>query len=260
MRDEGGVAREDRKTPAGHVGLAVEVIQRLASMRRAGVGKLQQPLLDHLVSAVCTSDPEAVSRMLEMFRAARIGPEAITSDYIPAAARALGVAWEEDRLTFGVVTIGTARLQAMVRQLQHDHRADIADPSADSAVLVLVPPGEQHTLGVVVAAAMLRRKGVSVSVQISPNVADMSNMLANRRFDAALVTLGSIDRVETCVKLVKTLKQITKGALRVAIGGAVVDICRVDLTEAGADLVTNDVETVISEFKLNEQTTERNAW
>ena len=260
MRDEGGIAREDRKTPAGHVGLAVEVIQRLASMRRGGVGKLQQPLLDHLVAAVCSAETGAVAAMLESFRAARIGPDAVTSDYIPAAARILGTAWEEDRLTFGMVTIGTARLQAMVRQLQQDHRADAADPAAQSAVLVLIPPGEQHTLGAMVAAAMLRRRGVSVSVQISPNVNDMSTLLANRRFQAVLVTLGSIDRVETCVKLVKTLKQITKGALRVAIGGAVVESCQNVLTAAGADLVTNDLETVISEFGLNEQMSERNAW
>lgn len=260
MRDDGGTAREDRKSPAGHAGLAVEVINRLASIRREGVGKLQAPLLDHLVAAVCESDPGAVARVLDAFRAARIGPDAVTNEYIPAAARALGVAWEEDRLTFGMVTIGTARLQAMLRQLQQDHRADAADPAAQSAVLVLVPPGEQHTLGAMVAAAILRRKGVSVSVQISPDIDDMSKMLADRRFHAALVTIGSIDRVETCVKLVKTLKQTTKGALRVAIGGAVVDECREDLTGAGADLLTNDVETVISEFGLNEQTVERNAW
>jgi MerR family transcriptional regulator, light-induced transcriptional regulator len=260
MRDDGGIAREDRKSPAGHVGLAVEVINRLASLRRAGVGKLQQPILDQLVTAVCLSDPDAVTQVLEDFRAARIGPDAVTTEYIPAAARALGVAWEEDRLTFGMVTIGTARLQAMLRQLQQDLRADAADPVAQSAVLVLIPPGEQHTLGPMVAAAILRRNGVSVSVQISPDLDDMSQMLANRRFNAALVTLGSIDRVETCVKLVKTLKQTTKGALRVAIGGAVVDECRDELTRAGADLLTNDVETVISEFGLNEQTAERNAW
>ena len=35
---------------------------------------------------------------------------------------------------------------------------------------------------------------------------------------------------------------------------------RARITAAGADLVTNDVETVISEFGLNEQMSERNAW
>lgn len=48
MRDEGGMAREDRAGPAGHVGLAFEVIQRLAFLRRAGAGKLQQSMIDRL--------------------------------------------------------------------------------------------------------------------------------------------------------------------------------------------------------------------
>jgi len=259
MRDEGGMARQDRDRPAGHVGLAIEVIERLAMLRRAGAGKLQEPLLDRLVAAVCTTDPVAIPEILDGFRKARVPADAVMCDYIPAAARALGEAWDEDRLTFGLVTIGTARLQAMLRQVQQDQRADSADPAAVAAVLVLIPPGEQHTLGAMVAAAMLRRKAVSVNVQIAPTVAELSSLLTDRRFNAALITLGSIDRLETCAKLVKTLKQITKGALRVAIGGAVVDSCRDVLTAAGADLVTNDVDAVISEFGLNEQMAERNA-
>ncbi len=259
MRDEGGMAREDRNGPAGHVGLAIEVIQRLASLRRAGAGKLQQSMIDRLVAAVCTADNAAVPDILEGFRKARVPVDAVVSDYIPAAARALGEAWEEDRLTFGLVTIGTARLQAMLRQLQAEQHADAADPDATAAVLVLIPPGEQHTLGAMVAASMLRRRGVSVKVEIAPSVTDLSHLTAERRFDAVLVTLGSTDRLETCAKLVKTLKQITKGALRVAIGGAVVESCRDMLTESGADLVTNDVNTVISEFGLNDKMAERNA-
>jgi methylmalonyl-CoA mutase cobalamin-binding subunit len=259
MRDEGEMAREDRAGPAGHVGLAFEVIKRLAFLRRAGAGKLQQSMIDRLVAAVCTADSAAVPDILDSFRKARVPVDAVMSDYIPAAARALGEAWEQDRLTFGLVTIGTARLQSMLRQLQAEQRADSADPGADAAVLVLIPPGEQHTLGAMVAAAMLRRKGVSVKVQIAPTVADLSNLTVDRRFGAVLITLGSIDRLETCAKLVKTLKQITKGALRVAIGGAVAEHCRDVLTDSGADLVTNDVDAVISEFGLNDKMAERNA-
>lgn len=259
MRDVGGMAREDRDNPGGHVGFAMEVIQRLASRRQAGGGKLQQPLLDRLVEAVCTTEETALTETMEAFRRARIAPDAMAEEYIPAAARALGVAWEEDRLSFGAVTIGTARLQSLLHLVQQDCRADAADPGGWASVLMLIPPGEQHTLGAMVCAASLRRKGVSVCIQIAPKASDLASLLSRRRFHAALVTIGGKDRVETCANLVKTLKQITKGALPVAIGGPVAESCRDDLMGIGADLVTSDVDAVISDFGLNGQITERDA-
>lgn len=259
MRDVGGMAREDRDNPAGHIGFAIEVIERLASRRQAGGGKLQQPLLDRLVAAVTTTDENALADVMEVFRRARIAPDVVSEEYIPAAACSLGAAWDEDRLGFGAVTIGTARLQSLLHLLQQDRRADMADPDGWASVLVLIPPGEQHTLGAMICAAKLRRKGVSVCLQVAPRLSDLSVLIAQRHFHAALVTIGGKDRVETCANLVKTLKQMTKGALPVAIGGPVAESHRVELMGIGADLVTSDVDTVISDFGLNGQITERNA-
>ncbi len=65
-----------------------------------------------------------------------------------------------------------------------------------------------------------------------------------------MISLGSSESVEVSVKLVKTLRQLTKGQLRMAIGGSVIETCRQTLEDTGADLVTNDLSAVIAEFGL----------
>lgn len=250
MRDDGSITRNDRDPLRGHFGLAFEVIERLAARHSEGVGHLKQALLSQLVEAARASGEAPMVGLLGDFRSARVAPDQIVDLYIPAAARFLGEAWLDDTASFADVTVGMTRLHELLHLVQTGLLADVASRHSDAAVLMIVPPAEQHTLGVMVAASMLRRHGVSVGMKFSPGLTDLTSLLAEKRFDAALITLGSRDRLEMCAKLVKTLKQMTKGSLKVAVGGAVAASCHDLLVGAGADLVTNDISTVVAEFGL----------
>lgn len=250
MRDDGSITRNDRDALRGHFGLAFEVIGRLAARRSEGVGHLKQVLLSRLVEATRATEDASLAALLGQFRAARIAPEQIIDFYIPEAARSLGEAWLNDTASFADVTVGMTRLHELLHLVQDGLIAEAANRHSTAAVLMIVPPAEQHTLGIMVAASMFRRRGVSVGMKFSPGLSDLTVLLAEKRFDAALITLGSRDRLEMCAKLVKTLKQMTKGTLKVAVGGAVAETCREALVGAGADLVTNDISMVVTEFGL----------
>jgi methanogenic corrinoid protein MtbC1 len=250
MRDNGSARDEGRGCSGVYVDLALEAIERLAAKRLVGVTVLQTAYLDRMMEVVVSHDPEPVETMIAEFRRARIPTEEVADHYIPAAARRLGVDWLEDRASFAQVTIGVARLQDLLHAIQSDWTADNSDPVNQSAVLMIVPPGEQHTLGSMVVASILRRKGISVCMRIAPGLNDLAALMANRRFDAAFITVGSTDKVEVCVKLVKTLSQIGGGGLRIAIGGSIKDVCQELLSETDADMVTNDVSAVVEEFGL----------
>lgn len=250
MRDIGSVRDEGQDCSGGYVGLALEAVGRLAAKRLVGVGTLRTAYLERMIEILGSSDPATVELLVSEFRQARIPSEQIADLYIPAAARRLGEDWLEDRASFAQVTIGVARLQDLLHAIQSDWTADNSDPVNQSAVLMIIPPGEQHTLGAMVVASGLRRKGISVCVRIAPGLNDLAALMANRRFDAALITIGSTDRVEMCVKLVKTLSQISNGSLRIAVGGCITDDCKKPLSETGADLVTNDVSAVVAQFGL----------
>jgi methylmalonyl-CoA mutase cobalamin-binding subunit len=250
MRDIGTTSSSERNGADGYGGLALDVIERLVARRTSGVGVLQRSLLDQLLDAASSHDAGSVERVLEVFRSSRVSNDAIVGLYIPEAARKLGKDWEDDKASFAQVTMGVARLQGLMRDLTADWTADTVDPDGDKSVLVIVPPGEQHTLGATVLAWDLRRKGISACVRVAPSMLELADLLENRQFDGALISVGSTDRVETCMKLVKTLNQLSKGALRIAVGGAVKDMCRDALEATGAAIVTNDLEVVVTQFGL----------
>lgn len=211
---------------------------------------LRTAYLDRMLDVVSSPSTPALDALISDFRQARIPLDQVADHYIPEAARQLGQQWLEDRISFAQVTIGAARLQDLLHALQSEWTDGPPDPINQSAVLVIVPPGEQHTLGAMVVAANLRRRGISVCVRIAPGMGDLAALMANRRFDAAFITIGSADRVEMCVKLVKTLSQLGDGSLRIAIGGSVRDDCQELLSQTGADMVTNDVAAVVAQFGL----------
>lgn len=250
MRDEGSFANTDRDGPDGYRSLAAEVLESLAARRSHGEGRMRPALLNRMIASVTAPVGHSTEALCLEFRRARVPMTDLADIYIPEVARHLGRAWEQDRVSFAEVTVGLSRLHIMLHEVQADWVADSADRTRMSATLLIVPPQEQHTLGAMILASQLRRKGVSVCIRIAPAMNDLSSLLADGRFDAAMVTLGSKDRLETCAKLVKTLKTMTKGLLSVAVGGAVVEESRDVLLDAGVDVVTNDVATVVKQFKL----------
>jgi len=234
----------------GFVGLALEAIGRLVARRMNGVAELQTALVDRMVELATGPEQDAMDLLFDDFRAAHVPVEDVATLYIPEAARQVGAAWDADRIGFAQVTIAIARLQDMVHAIQSQFTSDSAGLTSGSTVLLIVPPGEQHTLGALIVATELRRRGVSVRMLFAPGLSDLSRLMATTRFDAALITCGSIERLEICAKLVKTLASLTKGRMRVAIGGAIVSDRAEALARTGADLVTNDLNIVVHDFAL----------
>lgn len=233
-RPEGGVTQ-----------FAAEVVARLIQRDIAEETELREPLVQRFLAAVCSTDPEAFEILKPELRRARVSAAAVADLYIPEVARRLGSAWETDSLSFANVTMGVARLQAILREIGTAWAADRGGDAGGAMVLLVLPQGEQHTLGAMVLAGRLRRMGVSVAMKIAPAPIDLAHYVAERAFDGALVSIACNDRLETCRKLVKTLKESSKGALKVAVGGAILDVDEDVRRLTGADMVTNDIHKAL---------------
>ncbi|QYZ69293.1 cobalamin B12-binding domain-containing protein [Neotabrizicola shimadae] len=251
MRDIGGNHEHDIGH-VGYLGLALEVMDRLAR-RMGGSDELRKDVLDRLTALAIKPGSGVSGEIVDALSAARVSASQAVATYIPEVARVLGRGWEEDRYTFAEVTIGAARLQELLHRFQGDLTADSVDGRTLSTALVVVPPGEQHTLGAMVVAMMLREKGVSVNIQFGPALSDLARLMASRRFDAALVSVANSDKAETAAKVVKTIKNLSKGRMLVAVGGPGCAQMHDALVSSGVDLITNDLEAVVSGFGLQKQ-------
>lgn len=224
---------------------AAEVVARLVARDGTADPELKESLTSQLMYAVAGTDPAAFELLKPELKRARISPAQLADVYIPEVARRLGVAWEEDTLSFAQVTMGASRLQAILREIGSAWVADGLGKPAGPTLLVILPAGEQHTLGAMVMAGRLRRSGVSVCMRIAPNPVELAQLAASRSFDGALLSIACQDRLEVCQKLVTTLKQATQGRLPVAVGGSILDRGDNILELTGADVATNDIDLAL---------------
>ena len=206
---------------------------------------LDEPLLQRFIAAVMSGTPEAIAALVPEFRRMNVTPAALADLYIPEAARRFGDAWLTDEMTFCDVTIGSARLQNMLRDITEGFSNQDRRDAPRGLVLVVVLCGAQHTLGGLALAGQLRRRGVSVCLQIGPTDAALRELVADNRFDGALITVATTDEVDTLKKAVNVLKAATKGTLPIAIGGGMVGRHKGLLAVAGAGIVTNDLSQAL---------------
>ncbi|MFN7224912.1 MAG: hypothetical protein ACK4MS_12910 [Paracoccaceae bacterium] len=248
-----GIFRVDERRGAACGGVAQfasDVVARLVARDGVNGGALKESVVHRFMEAARSSDPGDIEGFMPDLKRARISHAMLADVYIPEVARRLGVAWEEDKASFAEVTIGVARLQAILREIGANWMADTADKSCGATVLMILPDSEQHTLGALVAASWLRRRGISVCLKMAPSPADISALLEVRHFDGAMISIACQEKLEIGAKLVSTIRQVTANGLRIALGGAVLDQGGDVAAMTGADIVTNDLFIAIQALGL----------
>ena len=249
-----GSGKQFLRASGGVETFASDVVARLVKGEFSMTAPLRDDLIERLMHAVVNSDLTDFEALKPELRRARISPTMFSDRYLPEIARRLGKAWEDDTMTFAEVTMGSSRLQAILRQIGAGWSADngSADDAGLSTVLLIVPQGQQHTLGAFVLLGQLRRKSISVCLRVGPTEGDLRALLAVRRFDAAMVSLALPEELEATCAMITALKQMTAGQLPIALGGAALVNFPVAITASEADIVTNDVTLAIKMLGLTQ--------
>ncbi len=98
------------------------------------------------------------SECIERARAQGASVETVYLAYLAEAAGKMGVWWEEDEVSFVDVTFGTGQIYAITRGLKTLFCAPLANLTQPQAFFAAVP-GEDHFLGVSMAADLFRKHG-----------------------------------------------------------------------------------------------------
>jgi methylmalonyl-CoA mutase cobalamin-binding subunit len=212
-------------------------------------GQLKQQRLElfsqELYAAVSSPDPKSGPAVIEKMFKAGFDPSEIADIYIPEVARRLGEAWCSDNLDFAVVTIGSARLQGLLRSLGPDWCAEDVQVS-DSAprCMLVVPETCQHTLGASILAGQMRRAGLSVSLKIGRSIEELKADAQRNRYDAVLISASTRESLDVIRRIVQNVRPNGR-QVPVIIGGNVLaqneDVARL----TGADLATSELEEAI---------------
>lgn len=227
--------------------LAARVLDVLAARPGRAQSKIDHDLLSQFCSEIRGNGVDAQDAALALLRSENLSSEAIADDYIPAAARLLGDEWCVDNTSFADVTIGTSRLQAMLRDLNETLQRPVLNSASMVSALVVVPRDEYHTLGAMALVGRLRRAGLSVRVCIGQSDSMVVDVAETVDFDLVLMSVPHSEKLESIGPLVISLKSALGPRVPIVVGGACLGVVsEAELKDrTGADHATNNLDEAL---------------
>jgi len=207
--------------------LAREVVERLAAVRGEGAAVDEagaESLIDTgLVNSFCdillADDASAALTFVTTDLASTVADRATVFLYISAAARQLGARWETDEVSFTQVTLAVGKLYALVRSIgSRATRTAIARQPQKSALFASLP-GEQHTLGVTIAAEVFRDAGWDIDLQIDRSHEELLARVEQVRPSVVGLSLSNSAGFDALTRLVIALRLAQPDVLIAVAGG-----------------------------------------
>ncbi len=183
--------------------------------------------------------PEAALAYLRARQAEGVGQTAFYLGYIAGAARALGAGWDNNELSMTEVTIGTGHLYALMRALRAEAPMPRGGGDARKRALFATVPGEDHGLGVTVAADLFRKAGWEVDLQLATDHAALIERARARAPRVMGLSLSTEARLGALARLVVALRLALPGMVIAVAPAATLDATRVEAL-LDVDLVLGD--------------------
>ncbi len=228
--------------------LAQEVVQRVAQNLAVALPAHILPTpeeIDALAEALLSEDGDAAITLIE--RAQRKGAryEDLCQAYLAVASQRLGEWWDKDLVSFYKVTTAAGRIYAILRILRLQRLAPL--PDLKRAAIFALVPGEDHTLGVTIAADMARDQGWDIELFLGRTLEELAGELATR--DSGLICLAASTKRSrpALIQLIVALRISNPGA-RILVCGQIVarDLHLAGLT--GADACAADFDSALVEM------------
>jgi len=228
---------------------AREVVTRVAEAATLQTPADKSDISPEQVASFCDlllvpGQPRVTLDFITARRAEGATTEDVYLGYIGAAARLLGERWEEDLLTPLQVTIGTGTLYALMRAMRASGRM-IRAPDHRRAALFATVPGEQHGIGITVAADLFRTAGWDIDLQLGCDHAQLIDRARHTLPTIIGLSLSTGERLPEMLKAILALRLLLPGTMiGVAPGG---DLSREDVQRiADVDIVFGDAASAIS--------------
>jgi len=227
--------------------LARDIVQRLADARAYQAPVTPQEVPPDRIAEFCgvliEPGPQAALRFIAARRAEGVTRQDVYLGYISGAARHLGKCWERDELSFVQVTIGTGHLYALMRALRSESpNYSLRGFDARRSALFATVPGEDHGIGITVAADLFREAGWDIDLHTGTDHRALLAQVERTEPHVIGLSLSTEDRLNALVRLVVAMRLIVPQAIIGVAAASEVDAQRVkDLVDI--DLMFHDAES-----------------
>ncbi len=228
--------------------LANEVVRRVS--RNLAVPVRPEPLISAEVDALCdallSKDPSAAASYIATAQRQGISYQAICETYLGAAAVRLGDWWDKDKVSFFEVTIGAGRIYAILRILRLNQVR--SQPDMRRSAIFAAVPGENHTLGITIAADLARDRGWDVELFVGLGHEELVTTLDQRRPSVVGLSGSGRRSLPALTKLIVALR-ILNPDVRILVCGQIANMSVSLVGLTGADAVAGDFDTAIARME-----------
>lgn len=232
--------------------LAGDIVRRLSSPSMRQPQLEADAICDESLDAFCEvlikPDATQALQFIEARRAEGLTRQGVYLGYIAAAARRLGEGWETDRLSFVDVAYGTGHLYALMRALRVERPSPSGPSNWRKHALFAAVPGEDHGIGVTMAADLFRDAGWDIDLKTDTDHDALLAYVEASRPKIIGLSLRSSRRLDSLVRLVVAIRICVPEAIIGVAPGGDLKPGRI-LKLADIDLVFNDVPSAIKELE-----------
>jgi len=162
---------------------------------------------------------EAMAR-IDALRERGASLEAIFLQLLAPAARCLGDLWNDDLCDFTQVTVGSWRLQQLLRELSPSFSKPGDAPDPARRALLVSAPGEQHTFGLFMVAEFFRRAGWEVRAGPFESADEMLDLVRHESFAVIGVSVSGEARLDGLAATIRAIRKASRNrGVGVLVGG-----------------------------------------
>lgn len=231
--------------------VASDIVRRLARST-IGVPDFDVPQIsEESVATFCDAlvlpDPTTAVRFIEDRRADGMSLPGVYLGYISGGARCLGERWERDELSFVQVTCGTGHLYALMRALRSEISSTHRKFDSRRVALFATVPGEDHGIGITVAADLFREAGWEIDLETGTDHDELIAYVEQTQPQIIGLSLSTEHRLNALVRLVVAIRLVVPDAIIGVAPSSSVDAKRLhDLVDI--DLVFSDAPSAFREL------------
>ncbi|PWR02626.1 hypothetical protein DKT77_10610 [Meridianimarinicoccus roseus] len=231
--------------------LAREVIARLAAQRGALRDEAAHPadpaLIDTFCDALIGNAPNAAIDRITALRSNGATIDQVYLGVLAPAARRLGTWWDESRASFAEVTIGVARIYGIMYALRAEFPLPV-DFERRRAAFASVP-GEDHTLGVSMAADLFRKEGWEIDLKLGHDHDGLVQALAIGDSPIIGLSAGREEALPGLIRLIVALR-VSNPRAYILVAGRYVAAHADTLALTGADAAASEVPEALAAMDL----------
>lgn len=239
-----------RLSAAGAKTLAQQILEQVAAKHEAVFNaRTKSPpffQIEALARALVDEREDAGSVFISRLRQKGTSPDEIYLSYLAEAARLLGKWWDEDKVSFSEVTIGTSRIYGILRAMDelYTSRKSISSKQA----LFVTPAGESHRLGVKMASDLFRRRGWSIDLLFEATEEEVIDRIQNANHVIIGLSSAGKHSATELAKLVLAIR-IHHPDVFILISGQVLDELRETVEVMGPDAYENNFDSALEKLE-----------